>query len=673
MKNRLLIILVLFSIQYSVSGQTRETVDSLHHTIRNFLKDIDPANASKAMNELGYTHRLLNNFDSASYWFYESQELAEKHDLTWQLAYNCIDLAWVTYSKGDMDSTIAFYEYALELHHQLDDKEGIGQDHLDLSGIYTQMGDFALALKSMQLSLEAFTSLKDSFQIAEVYSNFGNLYSMQGELKKATEYLTKAQVIQEKLKLEEPLSRNFFALGVISNKKGAFKEALSYYRRGIAIQENLNLDSRMRSALYSNIGNAQERLGNLDSAYYYQQKALQQSEKINSTIGKGWVFNSLASIHFRKGEYTEAIEFGRKSYEIGIQSDEFEIMKQSSQMLSKTYAAVGDYENAYQSHIQFKAANDSLYNAKSVRQLVTQAFEYEQEQKDKIKEANYQAGIKEQKIITRGAFIGLVMLFLFLLIVYRSNLRKKRTNKLLTTQKEELALLNTTKDRFFGIIAHDLRGPVTALQGITKMLDYLIKKGDQDGLSKVTAQIEESSIKVNDLLDNLLKWALSQQKTMPYKPQSISLKQIIEENIGYFEQMATSKNISLYSDISEDVHIHADKESISTVFRNLINNGLKFTPPGGSVSLSATTKEKEVQIDVKDNGVGIREEKLKNLFTLNDEKSTPGTNDEKGTGLGLQLVKDFVNMNHGTISIKSKLNTGSVFSIVFPSHLSMAS
>jgi len=159
---------------------------------------------------------------------------------------------------------------------------------------------------------------------------------------------------------------------------------------------------------------------------------------------------------------------------------------------------------------------------------------------------------------------------------------------------------------------------------------------------------------------------------MPHQPQQLALKPLIDESLHYFKDMAAAKDIHLTAEVSKEIHVHADRETLSTIFRNLINNSIKFTPQGGAVSLVVMSKEGQVQIAVKDNGAGIEEERLEKLFLLDHNKSSPGTAHEKGTGLGLVLVNDFVHMNHGTIEIESKLNEGSVFSITLPTKYAKA-
>ena len=239
-------------------------------------------------------------------------------------------------------------------------------------------------------------------------------------------------------------------------------------------------------------------------------------------------------------------------------------------------------------------------------------------------------------------------------------------NEQLEQQKRQLSSLNQTKDRFFGIIAHDLRGPLSALQGITEVLNFNIKKGNTSALSKIAKQLEVSAYRVNNLLDNLLQWALNQQGTIPFKPEKLLLRDTIQESMAYFSEIATEKDIAIALKIPASIAIHCDKESINTVFRNLISNAIKFTPQGGKLEIAAQENSGAVSLSFVDNGVGMSKHQLKSLFELDNKKSTEGTSHEKGTGLGLLLIQDFIKMNKGQISIQSTPGKGTVINISLP-------
>ena len=221
--------------------------------------------------------------------------------------------------------------------------------------------------------------------------------------------------------------------------------------------------------------------------------------------------------------------------------------------------------------------------------------------------------------------------------------------------EQQLRELNATKDKFFSIIAHDLKSPFNSLIGFSKILyknSSELKNGERE---KYTELIYKVSQQTYNLLENLLLWSRSQTGRIKCSPKTINLNDIITENIDLHINIAKSKNIKLNNYISNDITVYVDKEMISTTIRNLISNALKFTKTGGEVNISTISKNRFVEIIIADNGVGIAKEDISKLFKIDVSYSTMGTAKEKGTGLGLILCKDFVNQNGGEISVESEL------------------
>jgi signal transduction histidine kinase len=244
--------------------------------------------------------------------------------------------------------------------------------------------------------------------------------------------------------------------------------------------------------------------------------------------------------------------------------------------------------------------------------------------------------------------------------------------KELQKQHDQLEELNETKDRFFSIISHDLRGPIGVLNGTTLLIREYLESKDYVQLADLTANMEYSVKKVQHLLDNLLEWALSQQGKFSYYPEKVELNEIVHEVMGIFEGMAISKSILLtYHCKFDKFFLITDRNSMLTILRNLISNAIKFTNRNGSISIIAYKSEKSVILKVSDTGVGIPQKKLKTLFKINDNKSTWGTEREKGLGIGLSLVYEFVKMNNGTIDVESDEEKGTTFTLKFPTEVSL--
>ena len=229
---------------------------------------------------------------------------------------------------------------------------------------------------------------------------------------------------------------------------------------------------------------------------------------------------------------------------------------------------------------------------------------------------------------------------------------------------QELKEANATKDKFFSIIAHDLRSPMIALQGVGQKLEYFIRKEKLEKLLEMGAKIDQSIDQLNHLLNNLLNWATSQTGGVPHHPTRLDLHALVNENIELYRSLAESKGINIVCNISEKF-VFADINTTSTIIRNLLSNALKFTRDGGEIKISTQQKDGLVEIEIEDQGMGMDKQTLAQLFNSN-VKGQIGQRGEKGFGLGLKLCNEFVQMNGGHIAVKSKLNIGTKFTVTLP-------
>ena len=243
--------------------------------------------------------------------------------------------------------------------------------------------------------------------------------------------------------------------------------------------------------------------------------------------------------------------------------------------------------------------------------------------------------------------------------------------KTVDERTQELQVANATKDKFFSIIAHDLRSPMIGLQGVGQKLEYFIKKDKQEKLLEMGGQIDRSIDQLNHLLNNLLNWAASQTAGIPYSPQIHSIVPLIEENIELYKSLAKSKEVTLKSEIG-DGELYADMNTVSTVIRNLLSNAIKFTEKNSTVLLKSRENGDMLDIMIIDQGDGMSLERAQSLFEENKFTTTTGTKGEKGFGLGLSYVKEIVEAHEGSISLESKLGEGSTFTIRLPRKVSYA-
>jgi ligand-binding sensor domain-containing protein/signal transduction histidine kinase len=267
----------------------------------------------------------------------------------------------------------------------------------------------------------------------------------------------------------------------------------------------------------------------------------------------------------------------------------------------------------------------------------------------------------------------IIAIFIYVYLV------RARTNKLLRIQNEKiysaniklaeseknLTEINATRDKFFSIISHDLKNPLTSLISISESI-MEESKADQDDKSHGIRKIHESIKQIHALLENLLTWSRSQTGRLKFEPVNFNLTRLIEVNINLHRAMAENKNVSLNYESKDDIIAYGDREMINTVVRNLVNNAVKFSPPGGLVKVETRQDKNRIHVLVRDNGTGISEENMQKLFRIDVKFKTTGTSGEKGTGLGLVLCREFVEKNGGRMTVESNINKGSVFGFTLP-------
>jgi PAS domain S-box-containing protein len=243
---------------------------------------------------------------------------------------------------------------------------------------------------------------------------------------------------------------------------------------------------------------------------------------------------------------------------------------------------------------------------------------------------------------------------------------RKRAEDNLKESEKRLRELNATKDKFFSIIAHDLKSPFTSIIGLSELLSDQVSKNDYNGIDEYANMIQTSSWRAMDLLTNLMEWSRSQTGRIVFNPQNINLADLIDESSALLQESANQKNIVITKNLPAGLTVFADKSMINTILRNLISNAIKYTNPGGKIDITAVKGERELTVRVSDDGVGIKENDLAKLFLIEASRSTRGTRDEDGTGLGLILCKEFVSKHGGKIWVESVHGQGSRFAFTIP-------
>jgi len=277
------------------------------------------------------------------------------------------------------------------------------------------------------------------------------------------------------------------------------------------------------------------------------------------------------------------------------------------------------------------------------------------------------------------AYMGYFILFVLMLylVVYINSFRLKRKNielgrmvdertRDIQAQARELKEVNASKDKFFRIIAHDLRSP---LSGFLKLTDLMANQSNNISVTEyaeISSSLNKSADNLYKLMNNLLEWASIQQNGIKINKESLNLNELINQNIATISDRLTQKKVTIKNSVDPSLEIFADEKMINTVFRNLLSNAIKFTKQGDKITIDAEDKENEIQITVFDSGIGISDSELKKLFKIDEKVSRKGTDNEPSTGLGLVLCKEFIEVHGGKIWAESEEYKWSKFHITIP-------
>uniref|UniRef100_UPI003742A193 tetratricopeptide repeat-containing sensor histidine kinase n=1 Tax=Geofilum rhodophaeum TaxID=1965019 RepID=UPI003742A193 len=458
-------------------------------------------------------------------------------------------------------------------------------------------------------------------------------------------------------------------------------------------------------------------MNNLDSALILYQKSKKYYETTDNQIALAYIQGSLGNVHFKQNKpklamkelsqainileelhdykaltpyyiyaseielldnrKTPALNYSQKALQTASKLNNPENKKDAYEQLMKVYAAMGDYEQAYDYQNKYLNLRDSLINMETVTQMANMRADFEIEQK----EVEVQQMAASKKMMARIAAItvgSLLLVGILLLMVYRDAHRKKVLNKALLQKqealrqsKQELEAAIGSKDRLFSIISHDLRGPVGTLGGLSNLLHELLNEGKVKEAGELNASITHTIRQIEFLLNNLLHWSIRQQDIYQPHIERFDLLALTQNVIQVYEQTAQIKNISLAleSPLSK-LEVEADSNSWGIIIRNLINNALKFTHPGGFVVVRLSVKDQEVVLEVIDNGVGMDPGQLSSLFSISGAQPGWGTKNEKGQGLGLALIHQFVGLHKGRIAVSSKPQKGAHFKVSIPTRVS---
>lgn len=539
----------------------------------------------------------------------------------------------------------------------------VGANHFLVSGLYSVgvgyrlKGELTFALESLFEGAVIAEEEELWHLLGQVYGEIATCYSANDDSPNALLYNDKAINALRKAGNQTTLAILLLNNGYDHYLINHLDTSLSYYEEAEKIFSQIDLDIGLAYTT-GNRALVYWQQGENSSAIRDLALAIDMLKPLGDRYGIADYHHQLGSVYLSLGDVQNGMYHTKKGLEIANDLDLKEQIRDASLKLSELFELQGNIDSAYHFHKQYVAFRDSINNEETIQEIADLRTEYEVGQKQAEVDVLTAQQKTERVILAAIASLAVVLLILGL-IVYKYYKQKSRVN-------QELQRLNQTKDKFFSIISHDLRGPVSSFMGISRLIKFMVQAKETDQLLEVADDIDESVERLSALLDNLLNWAMQQQGHFPNVPEKVDLKELSDDLVKTLHTMAKGKQITLEYSVSSEINLWVDRNTTMTILRNLVNNALKFTPEGGHVTIKAKQVTGVAEIKVTDTGVGIPQDKLDSLFRLEDRKSTFGTSGEKGLGLGLQLVYEFIEMNHGSIRVDSEEGKGTTFTVRLP-------
>jgi signal transduction histidine kinase len=572
----------------------------------------------------------------------------------------------------DTEKGLFYANKALDLAKKLNYTLGIGEAHKVLGVIYYRMGIYDASLDNNLKAILIFKELNEKLFLCKSYNNIGLVYFARIDFSKARSYMLKALQIANEIKNDIEKSRIFHNLGLIEFENSDFKKALQYHYQSYDLAKSENNFMLMG---YNNlsIGKCFLKLNKLDSSRVKIEESIAIFEKIKNPNLTAIAYNQYADFYIDTKNYAEALEFANKANKIGESIGNNYLILEASDLIAKAYLGIKDYENALKYRSKFYELSDTMRNESNIKSIayIEAKFEYD----NQLKELNLkkESEIQFSKLITKIAILIAILMIIVSLILFSFYKLKSRTNMQLMHKTEEISELNlklnhlnNTKDKFFSIIAHDLRSPFNAIIGFSELLSEQIREKNYENIEEYALIIQNSSQRTMDLLKNLLEWARLQTGKIEFIAVDFLLNDLLTETIELLNDAASQKSIQIFNTIHQEITILGDKSMIGTVLRNVISNAIKFSNPGGKIKISTEKNENGIVFLVSDNGIGISKEDQLRMFRIEENFSVKGTQNEKGTGLGLILCKEFIETYGGKIWVESEEGVGSTFYFTLP-------
>ena len=577
------------------------------------------------------------------------------------------------------DSSKKYYSQALNFFTSEMDSLYMALVLYGLAGALHDTEDYLKSADYYLKSLDLYREVGTDKDVADALNAIGGVYYLAGDLEIAKDYYLESAVIQKTL---GNTSGETMALGNL----GAVYEyldldtAILFYEEAMS-KAKANNDSIQMVDMYTGLGLVMLRKEKLDIALDYFQKSLEDSKKLNSRSQLGYSYQNMAFYYLEVDEFGLAESYANQALKMSDELSDFQLESNALEVLHEVYFNTGRSRKAYTTLNGLRTDLDSIYDLNSAKQLSSMKGEYELtlQQNEKMKEDLIVQNLKVQSARETNIKVGLAavifVLFIITVIILRNQQLQKRTNELLKHRNEEIESKNNkieelerVRNKWFNNIAHELRTPLTLIKG---PIEYLTKGENLDEDSTEMLKIAHRNVgRLDKLTSEILDLSKLDDGQLKLRASVIELGASIGEIVNSFKAQSEKEGVSLELNIPKGpVYAKIDEEKIQQSISSLVSNAIKFSAEGGEVNVTLSDEIDEIIIRVADKGEGIDKEDIPKIFDRYFQSPTATKGAKAGSGVGLSLCKEYVELHKGYVTVESQISSGSSFEIHLPSTL----
>ena len=713
---------------YYIHQKYPEALNYLQKSAKIAEETGDKSQLSFCLNILGIIHNAQGNSPQALEIFQKTLKSAEESGDKREIAacYMNIGIAYIKQENFQM--ALEYHDKALEINVVLDDRTRIAGCYNNMGLIYEKQEKLDKALEYYLKALKIGEELENTSSLPIYLNNIGVIYQKLTNFPQALYYYHKSLTLSEKLGMKNTICETYLNLGAINLKQKDYNQALQQTLKSFAIAKELDLleyqkmNYEQLSEIYAAKNNYQkayntyksfkqlndsifskkniQKITGLEYTYKFEKEKqaveLEQQKKADLQAQKSKqerliLYIALTAIlimvimviiilrsYFHKIKTNQLLtaqknELRKLSIVASETSNAIFIMDAEGnfQWFNKAFSRLFGYSQEeftklFGTNIIQASANQQIREMTEKSILNKQPVSYSSKSTAKSGQSIWIHTSLSPVLNDKGEIINLVAIDTDITALKEAEAKIQEQNGEISKINEALNEMNATKDKFFSIIAHDLKNPFNSILGFSDLLLDNLENISPEKLFKMVTTINSSAKSAYKLLENLLEWARTQTGKIEFRQERTSLKSVFDSALEITQGIALNKNISLGFELAEDFEVFVDRNMVSTILRNLITNSIKYTNKGGNIRVVSRQDDYQSSISVIDNGVGIDPVIIGKLFKISEKVSTAGTEKEGGTGLGLLLCKEFVEKHGGHIGVKSELGKGSEFTFTLP-------